>query len=437
MVSKQYRIGLCQLSCHFNIKGDVCSFLTIRKKAGSNAVIETRWIYYDNETNSWAYASDTSDSGFSITGSESIMPGLIIRPDIDLSVFKIFPSVPTSLTVSPYMFSRLDLFWKDNSHNETGFVIERKVKNGSYAQIATVGTDITKYSDTDAVLDTTYYYRVKATGELDSGYSNEASGTLLKVALKPNIDLLERIIAIKPPSNLKANSVSGDPNGVNLSWKASDSDIDGYIIERKSGTGDWEMTSSAGTDETNVTETGLKTNTIYSYRVKAYKLYMNSDPSNIIEFNTAAEKPVINGQISLDFFIDNNTYKINDISSILDVSPVIKEGRTLIPIRYVTTPFGAEIQWIDEEKKVTITQGTTIIELWIGKNMAKINGESVPIDPGNSTVIPLIINGRTMMPLRFIAENLGCEVKWISEYKQVKIIYQGNKLDPQPEPPIN
>ena len=90
-----------------------------------------------------------------------------------------------------------------------------------------------------------------------------------------------------------------------MSWKASDSDIDGYIIERKSGTGDWEMTSSAGTDETNVTETGLKTNTIYSYRVKAYKLYMNSDPSNIIEFNTAAEKPVINGQISLDFFIDN------------------------------------------------------------------------------------------------------------------------------------
>ena len=41
------------------------------------------------------------------------------------------------------------------------------------------------------------------------------------------------------------------------------------------------------------------------------------------------------------------------------------------------------------------------------------------------------------MPLRFIAENLGCEVKWIPEYKQVKIIYQGNKLDPQPEQPVN
>jgi titin len=235
---------------------------------------------------------------------------------------------------------------------------------------------------------------------------------------------------------LKAASVSGDPNGVRLSWKASNSDIDGYLIERKSGTGDWEMTSSASTDKTNVTETGLKTNTIYSYRVKAYKLYVNSEPSNIIEFNNTAEKPVISDQIDLDFFVDDTIYKINGISSVLDVSPVIKEGRTLIPIRYVTAPLGADIQWIDEEKKIIINQGATIIELWIGKNKAEINGKSVPIDPDNDTVMPLIINGRTMMPLRFIAENLGCEVKWIPE-KQIKIIYQSNKLDPQPEPPIN
>ena len=82
-----------------------------------------------------------------------------------------------------------------------------------------------------------------------------------------------------------------------------------------------------------------------------------------------------------------------------------------------------------------IKQGSTSIELWIGKSQAKINGQSVAIDPDNPAVMPLIINGRTMMPLRFIAENLGCEVEWVGQNNQVIIRY--NKLDPQPEPPMN
>ncbi|HBK52670.1 MAG TPA: hypothetical protein DDZ44_01855, partial [Syntrophomonas wolfei] len=61
--------------------------------------------------------------------------------------------------------------------------------------------------------------------------------------------------------------------------------------------------------------------------------------------------------------------------------------------------------------------------------------QSVPIDPENAAVMPLIINGRTMMPLRFIAENLGCEVEWISENSQIIIRYTSKAFAPQPEPP--
>ncbi|MBC7195279.1 MAG: copper amine oxidase N-terminal domain-containing protein, partial [Caldisericia bacterium] len=45
------------------------------------------------------------------------------------------------------------------------------------------------------------------------------------------------------------------------------------------------------------------------------------------------------------------------------------------------------------------------------------------IDPSNPNVKPLIISGRTMLPIRFIAENLGCKVDWDPNLKEVKITY--------------
>jgi hypothetical protein len=292
---------------------------TVPNKAGSNVVIEVRWKYYDNETNAWAYASDTSDSGFSITS-----PAIIIRPDLNIPIQITLPrdflAAPTGLTVTPYLSSRLDLYWKDNSVNETGFVIERKTAGGFYNQIATVGPDTTKYSDTNAALGTTYYYRVKAAGSLDSGYSNEASGVLLKYAVVPDINFA--ILIPEAPSGLAAASVTNDPQAVKLTWQASDSDIGGYIIERKSGSGDWEMTSTVGADQTSVTESGLAPNESYSYRVRAYNLFLNSEPSNTVIFNTTASSggspggtpggspggtpggsPVTDGQVDMDFFI--------------------------------------------------------------------------------------------------------------------------------------
>lgn len=414
---------------------------TVPNKAGSNVVIEARWLYYDNETDAWAYANDTSDSGFSIAGSGVILrPGIIINPN--LSLLKAFPAAPTGLTVTPYLSSRLDLFWKDNASNENGYVIERKTAGGSYAQIAAVGANTAKYSDTSAAIGTSYYYRVKATGNFDSGYSNEASGLLLKFNVMPDIDY-DRLIP-DAPDNLVASSVPGDPKGVKLTWQASTSAIDGYIIERKSGSGEWEMSSTVGYDKTSVTESGLNNTQSYSYQVRAYKMFLNSKPSNTVVYapnassgGSSGGSSGVNGQVDLDFFIGKSSYSINGGASAMDVSPVIKESRTLLPIRFITQPIGADIQWIDAEKKVIINQGSTIIELWIGKNKAEINGRSIPIDPDNSSVMPLIINGRTMMPLRFIAENLGCEVQWIPENSQIKIIYQGDKLDPQPEPPMD
>ena len=103
--------------------------------------------------------------------------------------------------------------------------------------------------------------------------------------------------------------------------------------------------------------------------------------------------------------------------------PIIKEGRTLVPIRAIIEAFSGSIQWDKNEKKVTVTLGSNKIELWIGKSTARVNGIEKPIDSENSNVVPEIINGRTMLPVRFITENLGCSVKWDPVQKTVTVTY--------------
>jgi polyhydroxybutyrate depolymerase len=121
--------------------------------------------------------------------------------------------------------------------------------------------------------------------------------------------------------------------------------------------------------------------------------------------------------------IGKSTFTVNGVSNTLDSPPVIKNGRTLVPIRAIIEALGGTIGWDAAEKKVTISFGSTTIELWIGKSTAKVNGINTPIDPTNLQVVPEIINGRTMLPLRFVAESLGCSVDWNATTKTITIKY--------------
>ena len=107
----------------------------------------------------------------------------------------------------------------------------------------------------------------------------------------------------------------------------------------------------------------------------------------------------------------------------LDSPPVIVEGRTLVPIRPIVEKLGGSVAWDNVERKVTITLGDKTLELWIGKNTAKVNGTTVPIDSSNTKVVPQIISGRTMLPVRFVAETLGARVDWDGTLKKITITY--------------
>jgi hypothetical protein len=107
----------------------------------------------------------------------------------------------------------------------------------------------------------------------------------------------------------------------------------------------------------------------------------------------------------------------------MDTAAVIIAGRTLLPMRWIAEPLGAQVEWDAATKRVNVTFGARTLILWIGKNTATVDGRATPIDPSNPAVVPVIIDGRTMVPVRFVAENMGCSVEWNADTKTVTIRY--------------
>ncbi|MBA4158598.1 MAG: fibronectin type III domain-containing protein, partial [Gemmatimonadetes bacterium] len=120
------------------------------------------------------------------------------------------PKAPSNLTVTAVASSQIDLSWKDNASNESGFKIERAPDDngvaGTYTQIATAITNVTSYSDTGLGAGTRYWYRVRAhNGGGHSGYSNAAAATTL-VDPQP------------PASATSLVATANSPTQVDLTW---------------------------------------------------------------------------------------------------------------------------------------------------------------------------------------------------------------------------
>ncbi|MCX6087489.1 MAG: GH25 family lysozyme [Caldiserica bacterium] len=100
----------------------------------------------------------------------------------------------------------------------------------------------------------------------------------------------------------------------------------------------------------------------------------------------------------------------------LDTPPVIVGSRTLVPLRPIIEGLGGAITWVPETRSVEVGFNGTILLLQIGNRTAVVNGEAVVLD-----VPAAIMNGRTMLPVRFVSERLGAEVQWEESTKTVTI----------------
>lgn len=101
-----------------------------------------------------------------------------------------------------------------------------------------------------------------------------------------------------------------------------------------------------------------------------------------------------------------------------DVNPSIKDGRALVPVRAIYEALGAKVEWDGTARTVTGTKSNTKVVLKIDSVDATVNGEHKTLD-----VPATIIDGRTLVPARFISESLGATVIWDGSSNTVNISY--------------
>jgi hypothetical protein len=131
---------------------------------------------------------------------------------------------------------------------------------------------------------------------------------------------------------------------------------------------------------------------------------------------------------SAEFVIGMNQYFVNNQTPgiSMDAAPYIDpaSGRTLVPVRYLADALGATTNWDADTQEVTVATAVYNIAMTIGSTTLAVNGQAQTMD-----VAPVINNGRTYLPARWVAEALGYQVDWNAQY-QIVIIWPNGTPEP-------
>lgn len=104
-------------------------------------------------------------------------------------------------------------------------------------------------------------------------------------------------------------------------------------------------------------------------------------------------------------------------SALLDGAPFVQDGTAFIPVKGVLEALGATVTWMADKRQVEAAAADTRIVLTLDSNAAQVNNINVTMDKPAR-----VINGRTFVPLRFVAENLGFIVNWDGAANKIEII---------------
>jgi multiple sugar transport system substrate-binding protein len=119
---------------------------------------------------------------------------------------------------------------------------------------------------------------------------------------------------------------------------------------------------------------------------------------------------------TIEVYIGKNTGTVNGKSTTLEQGAMIANGRTLVPLRFITEAMGAALGWEAATRTANIALGDNKIALTIGKTVAKVNGYDVALDAPAA-----IVNGKTVVPLRFVADSMGATTAWNAALKKVTV----------------
>ncbi|MFZ2414171.1 MAG: stalk domain-containing protein, partial [Candidatus Cryosericum sp.] len=377
-----------------------------------------------------------------------------------------YTAAPASLTVT-LVDDKVVLNWSagiPGNHAIAGYGIYKSDTSGTYPSTPTATVDASTLTRTDTAPapGTNTYYTVRAidsgTPTRTSGSSPEASVIMAFRITAPSTAhgtlgvpdaLLPRgtstTVAVHPAqgwrlSALLDNNVDVTSSVTSAGYVITDIQTDHvltaafaaipmYTLTPTAGTGgtitpgvpqtvvqgggtSFLVIPDAGYDVASVTIDGVSQGAISSYT------FTNVTSNHTISARFEKKQTVLVLQIG------NSVFTVNDSPMTLDSRPIIKNGRTLVPIRAIIEALGGTVDWDGTARKATVDLGSTSLELWIGKNTATVNGTDTPIDSTNAKVFLEIINSRTMLPLRFVTENLGATVSWEQSTQTITITYQ-------------
>jgi hypothetical protein len=145
---------------------------------------------------------------------------------------------------------------------------------------------------------------------------------------------------------------------------------------------------------------------VMRYTLPGFTVTVGPVPRTIISLTVDSPRMTVNG-----------TVKAIDVEG---TKPLISKSTTMVPIRAIVESLGGSVGWETVNRRLDIRLGSRTVTVWVGKTTATVNGSGTTM-----STAPAIISGRTMIPLRFVAENLGCLVGWDQLTKGVTIVYGG------------
>ncbi|MEK5640219.1 copper amine oxidase [Paenibacillus rhizosphaerae] len=114
--------------------------------------------------------------------------------------------------------------------------------------------------------------------------------------------------------------------------------------------------------------------------------------------------------------VGQKSYMSNGQKKSMDAAPVMKNGTTYIPVKYVLDTFGGQATWDSANQRISVLRGGKLMDLTVGKKEYILNGKRK-----SAEVAPFITQGRTLVPLRLVSEQLGLQVNWEQNTKTITI----------------
>jgi FtsP/CotA-like multicopper oxidase with cupredoxin domain len=188
------------------------------------------------------------------------------------------PAAPTNLGATLQSGPRVNVSWRDNATNETGFAIERSTNGGAYSVIANPGiknnTGTINYSDYSVLPGKSYTYRVKAmNGTISSAYSNTST---VSVPVLPSA-----------PTGLNGYaSRNGSTDSVTLNWNKPAGTITGYVVQYATNSSFTQNVATSNVTTNTFVKSGFTRNRTYYLRVQTVNQSGSSSWSNAITIRT-------------------------------------------------------------------------------------------------------------------------------------------------------